>query len=220
MGRDSKFIDLSFFEKYNQTNENARKFWYIVGLFHSCYSPKGNDGIHFFNKDRKLVEIVKHHLDSDHKVTHVKRSSTNEFYKIEAYGAGNIRDCLDDLGMDVAIRQRTFPDYLPGNYLADFARGFIESRVEFLQQNGEMNSSVGFNRGFLSGFNKALSARLGVDFGSPSENEVVNEVVYNSFQSAELGEFMYQDINFLRYHKIYHKEKMELFKAIAEGNTF
>ena len=216
MGRDIKFIDTSFFEEYNQSNENARKYWYILGLFHSFYSPKGKDGIHFSNKDKKLVELVKHHLDSDHTITHVKRSKTNEFYKIEAHGVGNIHDCLEDLGLDVSIRQRVFPDYLPKGYLADFARGFIESRVEFTEQNDEMHSSVKFNKIFLLGFSKALSMQVGVDFPAPSGNEVI----YNSFQSSELGQFMYKDVYYLRYHKIYQKETMMKFKVIAEGKTF
>ena len=119
MGRKRKKINQHYFDKKTENQ------WYVEGLFHGCYRPKGFEGIRFTSKDVELVELVHKELEVNYDIQHAKKDRQSHWFEVKH--ASHVREYLDKRGVSIQKSSRSFPNKVPKKYLRDIVRGITES---------------------------------------------------------------------------------------------
>lgn len=209
-------VDEDFFDPSGKSGEELRVMWYVLGVANACYMPTGERGVKFTSKDEGLVKRVRSCLGSKHAIGHYPNRDVSSHW-IEIKNT-SLRESLDDL-VAPKKEKRRFPDDVPEYAVGDFIRGFFDGKACVMRNKyGATYITLNYNRPFLRRLHSELVRLAGVEQKSPKKGFVM----YNQEDAVKIYNFLYQDWDFLKKHRLYLPSKRDTFNLdyVAKQEKF
>jgi len=185
-------------------NTQSKLTEYVRGAFFHGYLPQRVKGISFRSRHRRLAEIVRTSLESEHKI--VSNQPNPSSYVLSIQSTPYLRFKIREIGIADKKSEREFPENV--RFPDHFLRGFFDAAARLKQNN--RYCCVHLSPHFLEGLARTMHTTLGI---SSSVNNS-GRLEFGKKACETIYRFTYQDWVIINRKKMFVPSVEELLRSM------